>query len=142
MDLAMRLPPGIAFIQWADGSIHIRYSVKDVVPLRETLLALAKTLTDQAIQKLEDEKRVEIERKKMPPSRIEKITKELNGLKEQPVELEPFDSSKFERMHVTEEQAVEMGEKLIVAATQANGKDNHDGPQVVIGKVVREFSDA
>lgn len=100
-ELGMSPPPGVAFVQWADGSIRIRYSTRDVVPLREMLLNLARGLTEQAIRKLQVEREQEIERQKMPLSKLESITRELHQLESQTIELDPVDLSQLDSEHET-----------------------------------------
>lgn len=81
-ELALRPPHGVAFVQWADGSIHIRYASANVVILRESLLGLARQLSEQAIKQLEAERQAEIDRQRMPMSRLETINTEIESLKQ------------------------------------------------------------
>ena len=74
-------PPGVAFTQWPDGSIQLTYSTDHVMPLRKMLIDNVKLLKDQAIAHLEKERQAEIDKQRMPLTRLERISKEMNQLK-------------------------------------------------------------
>ena len=128
-ELGLTPPPGVAFIQWGDGSIRIRYAVKDVVPIRTMLLTLARSLTEQAVKKLAEERQAEIDKQKMPLSRLQQITNEMNTLNKEMtgIELEPVDLSAFE-------QRIEHG----IKETEPH---SFGEPILVQGQTIREYED-
>lgn len=81
LDIALRLPPGVTFTMWKDGSVHIRCSADDVLKTRDQLELLGKELTTMAVRQLELERKAEIERQRMPESKLLAIDTELRRLK-------------------------------------------------------------
>ncbi len=81
LDISLRLPPGLAFTQWKDGSIHIQYTIEDVVKLRDTLVETAQRLNQQAVEHIEAKKALEIERQRLPVSNMQKLDTQLSDLK-------------------------------------------------------------
>lgn len=153
-ELGLTPPPGVAFIQWGDGSIRIRYAAKDVVPIRSMLLTLARSLTEQAIKRLGEEREAEIARQKMPLSRLETIQNEMKILQ--------HEMTDFEKEAVIIERSIEsairevaptesMSAKAIVSkvvmppqpqVTVVDTAPFENAPGVVIGKVQRDTVDA
>ncbi len=143
-ELGLTPPPGVAFIQWSDGSIRIRYATKDVVPIRSMLLNLARSLTEQAINKLQAEREVEIAKQRMPLTRLQTINTEMASLKKEMtgLDLDPIDLSGFERAINEGIRSVEPVETVepqmiidkVVMPTMGE-------PVVVIGTVVPDFED-
>ncbi len=80
-DFALRPPPGIAYNQWKDGSIHFMVHDDNVVALRAVLLQLTDQLAAHNVTILEKEKAVELGKFSMPPTRIQILEKELEAAK-------------------------------------------------------------
>lgn len=97
-ELGLTPPPGVAFIQWGDGTIRIRYATKDVVPIRKMLIQLAKSLTEQAVSKLKEEREAEIAKQRMPLTRLQRIQQDMKLLQGEmsDIEKEAVDLSAFE----------------------------------------------
>lgn len=83
IDITLKMPPGINLTMWKDGSLHITYNVDDVLTLRDTLVATAKSLNEQAIARVEAEKALEIERQKLPLNTMQRLDEKLDTLKQE-----------------------------------------------------------
>lgn len=77
---SIRPPPGVSFTQWGDGTIQIMYTTKDVLPIRKMLLDLARNLTNEALEKLKADKQAEIDRQRLPLTRLQTINQEMQSL--------------------------------------------------------------
>lgn len=98
-ETSLRPPPGVSFTQWADGSIRIKYSTRDVLAIRKTLLDLARNLTNEALDKLKADKNVEIERQRLPLTRLQQINLDMKSLETEMkgIETEKLDLSELQR---------------------------------------------
>ena len=145
-ELGLTPPPGVAFIQWGDGSIRIRYAVKDVVPIRGMLLNLARSLTEQALKKLSEERDVEIAKQKMPLSKLQTITQEMHKLQKEMTGVESetmVDLSMFERAIDETIRQVQENVEKVDAQSIVNQvvTPQGDEPVIVIGRVVPDTED-
>jgi hypothetical protein len=80
-DFSLRPPPGVAYNQWKDGSIHFNVSDENVTPLRAILLQLADSLAAHNVGILEKQKSVELGKFSMPPTRIQILEQQLEAAK-------------------------------------------------------------
>jgi len=81
IDIPLRLPPGVLFINMPDHSLIIRCAPIDVLKLRETMLTIASDMSRIALQAKENEKARELALQKAPVNKIEKIDQEIEALK-------------------------------------------------------------
>ncbi len=145
-ELGLTPPPGVAFIQWGDGSIRIRYAVKDVVPIRGMLLNLARSLTEQALKKLSEERDVEIAKQKMPLSKLQSITQEMHKLQremtgvesETQVDLSMFERAIDETIRQVQDSVDKADAQSIINQVVTPAGDD---PVIVIGRVVPDTED-
>lgn len=128
-ELGLTPPPGVAFVQWGDGTIRIRYSTKDVVPIRKMLLQLARSLTEQAITKLREEREAEIAKQRMPLTRLELITQDMRALEGERTNIEKENSELEQFEHAIEESL------RTVAETPSTD------PTVIVGRVTIDPED-
>ncbi len=108
-ETSIRPPPGVSFTQWGDGTIRIKYSTKDVLPIRKMLLDLARNLTNEALEKLKADKQAEIERQRLPLTRLQTInqemqslTTEMKGIENESIDLSIIQSAIEERIKSAE----------------------------------------
>lgn len=87
-DIQIRPPAGVRFIQGRDGVIRARVSVKLADTLRITLTAACQELARIKMRVLESERDKEIQRRKIPPSRLEQIESELKRRREELIDAE------------------------------------------------------
>lgn len=78
--LQLRPPPGVIFTPWTDGSIVFTYTPETLQALRATLENASKELLAAAIQQIRDARDAELAQQRLPKSRLEILTEQLNQL--------------------------------------------------------------
>ncbi len=113
-ETTIRPPPGVSFTQWGDGTIKIRYSTRDVLLIRKMLLDLARNLTNEALEKLKADKQAELERQRLPLTRLQTINQdmqslqaEMKGIDEESGDLSALQSAIEERIKAVEIKPVD-----------------------------------
>ncbi len=77
VEIIVRPPPGVVFIPHGDGTIHARLIIADADKLKSIFEQSCRELAHYKIRVLEAQKQGEAERRKIPPSAMERIDAEL-----------------------------------------------------------------
>ncbi len=83
IEIVLQPPHGIAFIQQRGGAVHARLIVADAPKLKLMLLQAAKQCQELEVKRLEVEREKELNRRKLPPSKLEEIEKQLAKQREE-----------------------------------------------------------
>lgn len=143
-ETTIRPPPGVSFTQWGDGTIKIRYSTRDVLPIRKMLLDLARNLTNEALEKLKADKQVELERQRLPLTRLQTINQEMQTLQTEMkgIETETLDLSVLRAGHELRSLQNTIEERIkAVEIEPVDRIENAPGVSVSTTVDVAEFED-
>lgn len=140
-ETSIRPPPGVSFTQWGDGTIRMKYSTRDVLPIRKMLLDLARNLTNEALEKLKADKEAELERQRLPLTRLQTINKEMSSLQAEMkgIESESIDLSTLQEVI---EERIKSAEIPLAPVVSEESSPIENAPGVSVSRVVvEEFED-
>lgn len=80
LQIKVKPPARVSFTQWADGSIVFNYTAETATALQSVLYQAAETVIEHAIEQATNAKRAEVERQRLPVSRLESLDEEIGRL--------------------------------------------------------------
>ncbi len=142
-ETSIRPPPGVSFTQWGDGTIRIKYSVRDVLPIRKMLLDLARNLTNEALEKLKADRQVELDRQRLPLTRLQTINLEMQSLQGEmkAIDTESIDLSGLQSAIEERIKSAEASALKPVISEESAPIENAPGVSVSTTVDVAEFED-
>jgi hypothetical protein len=81
--IQFRMPHGVSLRQDESGLIRVTYGLDKITEMRETFLRLREQLLDQAIEEAKRKKQTELERQKIPATRLQEMEAEIQALESQ-----------------------------------------------------------